>query len=143
MTLTISATVFNWQFTFVQFLSIFVYFLVTYVLTERRAKGFKAKQKADSEYNQKASDGLLNFETVKYFNAEDHEEDRFGKALNVYKHESIKVTHSLVGLNISQTCVICLGMAMTMSLACYWKGIPLENGGISVGAFVLFIQYNQ
>jgi ABC-type transport system involved in Fe-S cluster assembly fused permease/ATPase subunit len=33
----------------------------------------------------------LNFETVKYFNAEEHEEDRFEKALVEYKMISIKV----------------------------------------------------
>lgn len=32
---------------------------------------------ADLDYNQKATDSLLNFETVKYFNAEKHEEHRF------------------------------------------------------------------
>ena len=40
--------------------------------------------KADQSYNQKAADSLLNFETVKYFCAEAHEEDRFGKALAFY-----------------------------------------------------------
>jgi ABC-type transport system involved in Fe-S cluster assembly fused permease/ATPase subunit len=40
---------------------------------------------ADQSYNQKATDSLLNFETVKYFNAEKHEEDRFDKALSFYK----------------------------------------------------------
>ncbi len=40
---------------------------------------------ADQKYNQKATDSLLNFETVKYFNAETHEEARFEKALIQYK----------------------------------------------------------
>jgi hypothetical protein len=52
------------------------------------------------------------------------------------------VSNSLVGLNISQTTVICVGLAMTMSLANYYVGIGPEEG-LSVGGFVLFIQYNQ
>jgi len=43
----------------------------------------------------------LNFETVKYFNAEKHEEDRFLKALAAYKTENITVAKSLVVLNIT------------------------------------------
>lgn len=43
MTLCISATIFHWHFTAVQLLSLVTYFSVTYVVTERRAKGFKAK----------------------------------------------------------------------------------------------------
>jgi ATP-binding cassette, subfamily B, heavy metal transporter len=55
----------------------------------------------DTEYNQKATDSLLNFETVKYFNAEKHEEERFLKALGEYKKENITVAKSLVVLNIT------------------------------------------
>ena len=58
-------------------------------MTEYRAKGFKSRNKADKEYNQKATDSLLNFETVKYFNAEKHEENRFEKALDAYKQQNI------------------------------------------------------
>ena len=36
-------------------------------------------------YNQKAIDSMLNFETVKYFNAEAHENKRFYDALVEYK----------------------------------------------------------
>lgn len=60
----------------------------------------------------------------------------------MFKSESIKVTHSLVGLNISQTTVICVGLAMTMSLANYYLYIGTKDA-ISVGAFVLFVQYNN
>jgi len=56
---------------------------------------------ADQNYNQIATDSLLNFETVKYFNAEKHEEDRFEKSLGAYKEENIKVAKSLVSLNIA------------------------------------------
>ena len=54
-------------------------------MTERRAGSFAKMTKADQNYNQKATDALLNFETVKYFNAEAHEQQRFDKALTEYK----------------------------------------------------------
>lgn len=43
LTLIVSATIFNWQFTALQLFSLFTYFAVTYTVTEARAKGFKAK----------------------------------------------------------------------------------------------------
>ena len=135
-------TIFSWTFSSLQCLSLVTYFIVTYTVTESRAKGFKAKQKADNNSNQKATDGLINFETVKYFNAEEHEEQRFEVALSAYKKESIKVTNSLVGLNISQTTVICVGLALTMCLANYYVDLGAEDG-LSIGGFVLFIQYNM
>lgn len=47
-----------------------------------------------------------------------------------------------MGLNITQTTVICVGLGMTMSLANYYVGLGPEEG-LSVGGFVLFLQYNQ
>lgn len=43
--------------------------IVTVKVTETRAKKFKAQAMADQGYIQKATDSLLNFETVNYFNA--------------------------------------------------------------------------
>ena len=72
------------------FLLIIFSFMVTYIvaqvsITEWRSKFQKDKSQKDSGYNQKAIDSLLNFETVKYFNAEDHERNRFEKSLVLYK----------------------------------------------------------
>lgn len=50
-----------------------LYMLATILVTEWRAGYFKEMTKKDAAYVQKATDSLLNFETVKYFNAEDHE----------------------------------------------------------------------
>ena len=72
----------------------------TIFLTEWRAKYFKKLADKDTSYVQKATDSLLNFETVKYFNAEGHEERRFMKALLDYKKENITVAKSLIVLNI-------------------------------------------
>lgn len=61
--------------------SVIVYVITTVTITEWRARYFKNLALKDTEYNQKATDSLLNFETVKYFNAEEHEEQRFISAL--------------------------------------------------------------
>jgi ABC-type transport system involved in Fe-S cluster assembly fused permease/ATPase subunit len=66
-----------WQFFVTMLGAIFLYLAVTFLVTEWRAQFFVNQAKYDSAYNQKATDSLLNFETVKYFNAEEHEENRF------------------------------------------------------------------
>jgi ATP-binding cassette, subfamily B, heavy metal transporter len=80
----------------------------------------------------------LNFETVKYFNAEKHEEERFEKALTIYKEKNISVAKSLVSLNISQSFIICVGLGSTLALANYF----LINGELTVGGFVMFNSFN-
>lgn len=61
------------------------YLAATFIATEWRAKFFKIMTQKDAAYVQKATDSLLNFETVKYFNAESHEQRRFQVALMEYK----------------------------------------------------------
>ena len=91
----------------------------------------------DTEYNQKATDSLLNFETVKYFNAEDHEEARFLKALNVYKRENIKVAYSLAVLNVVQALIIASGLCVTLLLAYYM----ITTAALDIGDFVMLNTY--
>lgn len=47
LTLVVSITIFSWHFTAMQMFSLLVYFVVTYTVTEARAKGFKAKMLSD------------------------------------------------------------------------------------------------
>ena len=77
---------------------------------------------------------MINFETVKYFNAENHEEHRFEKALHVYQVKSITVATSLAALKISKDSVIALALGGSLSLAYYW----LSAGKLTLGGFVMF-----
>lgn len=84
-TLLVFAILFDWRFFLLNLVFIVSYLSMTWCITQSRAKQFKDLTLADQNYNQKATDSLLNFETVKYFNAEKHEENRFEIALNAYK----------------------------------------------------------
>ena len=64
---------------------------------------------------QRATDSLLNFETVKYFNAEDHEEQRFCEALSSYKRAVVSVARGLVVLNLTQALIICGGLTFILA----------------------------
>ena len=46
---------------------------MTVYFTEKRALAFKVQTETENEFNQIATDSMFNFETVKYFNAEEHE----------------------------------------------------------------------
>ena len=62
----------------------------TYFMQEWRNSLFRAMKVKDNIFNQHASDSLLNYETVKYFNAERHEQRRIRKDLKEYKKAFIK-----------------------------------------------------
>lgn len=73
MVVVIIGAMFPWYFFLIILGSITGYLVDTFLVTEWRAKYFKDMNLKDQAYNQKATDSLLNFETVKYFNAEAHE----------------------------------------------------------------------
>lgn len=118
-------------------LSIVAYIVDTFVVTEWRAKFFKNMNTKDNNYVQKATDSLINFETVKYFNAEEHEEKRYMEALKEYKTANIKVTKSLVVLGLSQATIINIGLLLNLALANYM----IMKGTLVIGDFVMINTY--
>jgi ABC-type transport system involved in Fe-S cluster assembly fused permease/ATPase subunit len=129
--------IYPWEFVACTFASVVLYIFVTVMITEWRAKHFKSMAQKDTEYNQKATDSLLNFETVKYFNAEKHEENRFLEALGEYKSKNIIVANSLVVLNITQALIIALGLTGSLFLAYY----QISDHTLQIGDFVMINTY--
>jgi len=122
--IVIIGILFPWYFFLIILVTIAAYIIDTFVFTEWTAKYFKNQNIKDQNYNQKVTDALLNFETVKYFNAEQHEEDRYMKALLDYKKENVKVSYSLVTLNLSQALIIVICMSAILTLTLY----SIRNG---------------
>ena len=137
LVLIIIAVLYPIVFFFVLAISVVIYIAATLQLTEWRAKYFKAVAAKDAEYSQKATDSLLNFETVKYFNAEEHEERRFMDALGAYKKENIVVARSLALLNIVQSGIIACGLLTALMIA-FSKITSTE---FQVGDFVMINTY--
>ncbi len=137
LVLTVVFTLYPVVFFLVTASSVVVYVVATIYLTEWRAKYFKSMATKDTEYNQKSTDSLLNFETVKYFNAEKHEEDRFLKALGEYKRENVVVAKSLVALNMTQGVIISLGLLAALLVAVS----KIVSGDFQVGDFVMINTY--
>jgi ATP-binding cassette subfamily B protein len=114
-------------------LAIALYAAFTVVVTNWRVQYRRAMNESDTEANTKAVDSLLNYETVKYFNNEEHEARRFDAAMALYARASEKTQTSLSFLNTGQAAIISLGLVAVMLLAA--SGI--QAGRMDVGDLVV------
>uniref|UniRef100_A0A8C4QZD0 ATP-binding cassette sub-family B member 6 n=1 Tax=Eptatretus burgeri TaxID=7764 RepID=A0A8C4QZD0_EPTBU len=110
---------------------------VTITITEWRTKYRREMNTKDNETSAKAVDSLLNFETVKYYNAESYEVERYNKAILAYQDAEWKTNASLTMLNQCQNVVIGLALLAGALLCAHFVTI----GKMNVGDFVLFCTY--
>jgi ATP-binding cassette subfamily B protein len=96
------------------FTMVAAYILFTRKVTDWRAKLREQMNDLDTGAVAKAVDSLLNYETVKYFNAEDREAARYEKAARAYAEAAVKSENSLAWLNIGQSLITNLMMAGAM-----------------------------
>ena len=113
------------------------YVWFTFSVTEWRVQIRKEMNKQDTAANQKAIDSLLNFETVKYFSAEEREAWRYDSSMRKYEAASLKTTYSLAFLNFGQALIITIGTVTVMILA----AIGVQKGVMTIGDFVLVNTY--
>jgi len=130
---TILAVQFGWAYAACTLLTIALYVSYTLVLSEWRSHLRLKFNQADSEANFRAVDSLLNYETVKYFNNEWLERNRYNDALKQYEDAAVKSQVSLSWLNMGQGVIISLGLIGVMGLA----GAGVVNGTRTVGDFVM------
>ncbi|MCL2715940.1 MAG: ABC transporter ATP-binding protein/permease [Alphaproteobacteria bacterium] len=124
---------FDWRYVIVTLITVMVYMYYTYIATEWRIGIRRAMNESDTEANTKAIDSLLNYETVKYFGAEDREAQRYDVSVARYEEASVKTYTSLAVLNTGQAVIFTIGLCVTM-LMCV-NGI--RDGRQTVGDFVL------
>lgn len=115
------------------FLTISIYIAFTLWFTEWRLKYRRMMNEKDSTANTRAIDSLLNYETVKYFNNEDHEYRRYDRALAGYEKAAVKNITTLSLLNIGQAAVIGIGLMTIMVMA----GSGVVSGIYTIGDFVM------
>ena len=117
--------------------TITVYVWFTFRLTEWRVQIRRVMNEKDTDANQKAVDSLLNYETVKYFGAEEREAKRYDSSMQGYEQAALKTSYSLAALNLGQAFLITTGMVSAMLLA----AVGVQKGEITVGDFVLVNAY--
>ena len=95
---------------------IFAYMLFTTKATQWRIGIRRSMNESDTEANTKAVDSLLNYETVKYFGAEDRERDRYDRSVARFESASVQAYNSLAVLNAGQATIFTLGLTVCMAL---------------------------
>lgn len=113
--------------------SVVVYITFTVYVTNWRLKFIREANMADNRSNTRAVDSLLNFETVKYFNNEDHEIKEYDVELAAWEKARRKNRLSLFALNGGQALVIATAMTSMLLLA----ALDVEAGAMTLGDFVL------
>ncbi|MGB7098030.1 MAG: ABC transporter ATP-binding protein/permease [Xanthobacteraceae bacterium] len=124
---------FDWRYVVVVLLTVALYVGFTFYATEWRIGIRRKMNESDTDANAKAIDSLLNYETVKYFSAEQREAKRYDRSMKRYEEASVKAYTSLAVLNAGQAIVFTIGLAAAMVLCAY----GIESGRNTVGDFVM------
>ncbi len=124
---------FDWRYVAVIAATVAVYMLFTYYATEWRINIRRKMNDSDSDANAKAIDSLLNYETVKYFSAEEREANRYDRSMTRYEDASVKAYVSLAVLNAGQAVIFTIGLTAAMALCAF----GIEHGTNTVGDFVM------
>ena len=133
----ILAFVYGWKYALITLITISLYIVVTFTVTQWRLQFRRRMNAADNAVSTKLIDSLLNFETVKYFNNEKHEYERLNESLKEYEKESVNNQYSLSYLNIAQTVVIMAGITIMLVMSAY----DIRAGYLSIGGFVVINAY--
>jgi len=121
---------FSWEFALIAVAVVLGYIWFTVTTTEWRLKFRRDMNKQDTEANAKAIDSLLNYETVKYFNAEGFETKRYDLAMARYQKAAILSRTSLATVNIGQSFLMNAGLIAMMILA----AMKIFEGQLTIGA---------
>ena len=124
---------FDWRYALVLIVTLAAYFLFTTIATNHRIAIRRQMNESDTDANQKAIDSLLNYETVKYFSAEQREAERYDRSMIHYEKASTHSYVSLSILNAGQTIIYIIGVTVMMVMCVY----DIEAGRNSIGDFVL------
>jgi ATP-binding cassette subfamily B protein len=128
---------FGFYYALVTVITVIIYATYTLTLTEWRIKFRRRMNDADEKAATRAVDSLLNYETVKYFNAEEIEAKRFSNALKLYEDAAVVSRTSLSMVNVGQGLIISIGLMIVMGLA----GQDIKAGNLSIGSFVVVNTY--
>jgi ABC-type transport system involved in Fe-S cluster assembly fused permease/ATPase subunit len=128
----IFAIAYGWIYVTIIAVTLWLYTWFTVKASDWRITIRREMNDSDTEANTKAIDSLLNYETVKYFNNERMEADRFDRSMERYEAAATKTWTSLGWLNFGQGLIFGVGMAAVMALSA-WE---VSRGTHTLGDFV-------
>jgi ATP-binding cassette subfamily B protein len=117
MIIVVCAYEFDWRYIVTIVVMIVCYLWFTVRATNWRLSIRRAMNDSDTDANTKAIDSLLNYETVKYFGAEEREAQRYDKSMALYEKASIKTYTSLAVLNSGQAVIFTVALTICLVMA--------------------------
>jgi len=128
---------YDWSFAAITLVTLAAYAAWTIGITEWRTGYYRAALEANTHANERAVDSLLNYETVKYFNNEEHEARRYDENLRRLENAQVISIKTLALLNLGQTAVIAVGVTAMM-----WRAAAgVVAGKLTIGDLVLVNAY--
>lgn len=133
LVLTVLGTRFDPWFAWITLTALAAYILFTVSVTEWRTQFRREANAFDSAAHTKAVDSLLNYETVKYFNNEAFEAQRYDESLQRLRHARLKSQTSLSLLNTGQQIIIASGLVVML-----WRAAQgVADGRMTIGDLVM------
>jgi ABC-type transport system involved in Fe-S cluster assembly fused permease/ATPase subunit len=122
---------FGWELALATVVMVVVYIAFTRWVTDWRAKLRETMNDLDTGAVAHAVDSLLNFETVKYFNAEEREARRYENAVTAYANAAVTSENSLAWLNIGQSLITNSMLAAGLALVVFgWSAGRFTPGDV-------------
>jgi ABC-type transport system involved in Fe-S cluster assembly fused permease/ATPase subunit len=133
LVLSVLAVKFDMAFAWITLAALTTYITFTVTVTQWRTRYRKAQNELDSKAHTRAIDSLLNYETVKYFNNEGFEAQRYDESLERLRAVAVKSQRSLSMLNAGQQTIIAVGLILML-----WRATQgVVAGRLTVGDLVM------
>ncbi|KAJ2088721.1 Iron-sulfur clusters transporter atm1, mitochondrial [Coemansia sp. RSA 1813] len=129
----ILASKFGAEYAIVTVATMTVYIVFTLAVTQWRTRFRRDMNQADNRAATVAVDSLINYESVKYFNAEKYQAAQYDNALAKYQKAALKTADSLAILNAGQNAIFSTALATMMYMAA--QGVM--GGTMSLGDIVM------
>ena len=122
---------FGWGLVAATWTMVIAYIAFTAVITNWRNALREEMNELDTQTVAKSVDSLLNYETVKYFNAEKRESARYNAVVKQWAEAAVKSENSLAVLNIGQSLITNLMLAGAMGYVVWgWSKGQYTTGNV-------------
>ncbi len=133
----IIASNFNVTFSWIIAATLVAYAAYTVIFTRRRMLVQREVNQLEAASDSRLVDSMLNYDTVKYFAAEEIETARYRSVLSRWIVARLANQRALTALHLGQSAIVCLGIAIMMLLAVQY----VVGGRMTLGDLVLVNAY--